>query len=151
MIFCNVMMTLLITALSVYNYWGNWFDPHIEIYNTAVYSSVMLLNMLILAWSVLKIRKTIKSLKNGFPNEKLIKIHLINSCLATLSFFLSIIFLILVEKTGQTDYVINFFNVLVSLIAFAFQLYMDSFLLYVIQRFTRREIRKSETDKVLGR
>ena len=92
-------MTLLIAALCVYNYDGNWFDPRIELYNTAAYSSVMLLNMLILAWSVLKIRQTIKSLKNGFPNEKLIKIHLINSCLAILSFFLSLIFLLLVEKT----------------------------------------------------
>ena len=120
MIICNVMMTLLISALSVYNYDGNWFSAHIEIYNTAAYSSVMLLNMLILAWSILKIRKTIKSLKHGFPNEKLIRIHLINSCLALLSFFLSLIFLLLVDKAGKEDYVINFFNVLVSLIAFAF-------------------------------
>ena len=142
------MMTLLIASLS-FSYKGAWLSDQFLIHEIAIYSSLMLLNTLILAWSVLKIRKTIQSIKNAFPNEKLIRIHVINCCLSQLTFFLLLLFFVWAE--AGKNFMIYFFNVLVSIIAFAFQLYMDMFLLYVIQRFTRPEIRKSETDKVLGR
>lgn len=39
---------------------------------------ISLLNVLVLGYAVIKIRSVVKSLNNSFPNEKFIKLHLIN-------------------------------------------------------------------------
>ena len=155
MLIYNSIMIFLIATLSVCSYqiYKQDFQSssmQAKVINTAFYSSIILVNALVLARSVLVIRKTLQSLHNAFPNEKLIKIHVVNSCVTSITFFLSTFLLMLEAKERQNDK-IKFFNQLAYVIALAFQLYMDMFLLYVIQRFTRLGVRKNEKDKVLGR
>lgn len=80
-----------------------------KVINTAFYSSIILVNALVLARSVLVIRKTLQSLHNAFPNEKLIRIHVVNSCVTSITFFLSTFLLMLEAKERQNDK-IKFFN-----------------------------------------
>ena len=46
---------------------------------TTSYEGILLLNAFILAYAAFRIRKTIKSLRSGFLNEKFIRVHLANS------------------------------------------------------------------------
>ena len=100
MIIYNSVMTLVIAVLSFIDYKEASVSIQGQIYNNSVLSLIILLNTLILAYSVLVIRKTIQSLQNAFPNEKLIRIHLINSCICSFTFLLSTTVSILVEMEG---------------------------------------------------
>ena len=91
-------MTLMIGALSIFDFnKTNWIhdEADAQIYERAFYFGLLLLNTLILTWSVVVIRQMLRSLHNAFPNEKFIGIHVINSCIYTFLFFILTIVLIL--------------------------------------------------------
>ena len=101
MIIYNTVMTLMIGALSIFDYnKNNWVekDDDAQIYERAFYFGLLLLNTLILTWSVVVIRQMLRSLHNAFPNEKFIGIHVLNSCIYTFLFFILTIVLILRSK-----------------------------------------------------
>ena len=97
MLLFNTTMTLLLLALVIFDYKKyDW----IKRQNTAdnldenLHTMILLLNTLVLAFSVIKIRRRIKCLHNAFPNEKFIAIHVINSLIYTLLYFILGIMLI---------------------------------------------------------
>ena len=49
---------------------------------------IFLINVSILAYSVIRIRSIVKSLHNAFPNEALVRVHLINSFVTALIWLL---------------------------------------------------------------
>ena len=68
----------------------------------AIYCSFVLLNTMILAFSVVIIRKILRSLHNAFPNEKFIGIHVLNSFIYTTFFFVQMVLLVL-KDFKQTE------------------------------------------------
>ena len=91
MVIYNAIMTILIGVISVFDYKkDDWIDDgeNAQVEMKAFYCSFVLLNTLILAWSVVVIRKILRSLHNAFPNEKFIGIHVLNSCIYTTFFFI---------------------------------------------------------------
>lgn len=87
---CNSFMTLLIALIVAYDLLKfDWISDHAKAddISKVLFSSLMLFNTLILAFSVVKIRQMLNSLHNAFPNEYLIGIHVINSAIYTLLFF----------------------------------------------------------------
>ena len=166
MIIYNTVMTLMIGALSIFDYnKKDWIgdEDNAQIYERAFYFGLLLLNTLILTWSVVVIRQMLRSLHNAFPNEKFIGIHVLNSCIYTFLFFVLTIVLILrskkqiivdccysIEIADEFEKILFFYQV-IYIILLAFQLYMDIFLLYVISRFTKLTDRGTEQDEVLCR
>ena len=78
----NVIMTLLIAGQSVFNLkCFDWIDSEklAENISENLYEAILLLNAIILAYSVVRIRRAIKSLHNAFPNESFMRVHLANS------------------------------------------------------------------------
>ena len=78
----NVVMTLLLAGYSIYQIGSiHWIRSAQLATNIAeiIFETILLVNAAILAYSVIYIRKAIKSLHNAFPNEKFICVHLINS------------------------------------------------------------------------
>ena len=63
-----------------------------------LYETILMLNAFILAYSAVRIRRTIRSLNNAFPNENLIKVHIVNSFIYA---FLFIFLFIMVVAKGK--------------------------------------------------
>ena len=77
-----VAMTCLIGFQSYFQLKSyDWIDNYklAENIDEIMYESILLLNAFILAYSVVRIRQTIKSLHNAFTNESFIRVHLVNS------------------------------------------------------------------------
>ena len=164
MMIYNALMILMIAASSFFDYmkyqWIDFQDEAIS-YNKLIFFTLMLLSTLVLAWSVVVIRHTIRSLTNAFPNEKLIRIHIVNSCIYSF-LFLILTCLVMVktikqaqvnddytkEKVIQLNKIIVFYEIIYT-IMLVFQLYKDIFLLYIISRFTKPSEYKDEQDEVL--
>ena len=160
----NALMILMIAASSFFDYMKyQWFDFQDEAisYNKLIFFTLMLLSTLVLAWSVIVIRHTIRSLTNAFPNEKLIRIHIVNSCIYSF-LFLILTSLVMVktikqaqvnddytkEKVIQLNKIIFSYEIIYT-IMLVFQLYKDIFLLFIISRFTKPSEYKDEQDEVL--
>ena len=78
----NGIMTLLLAGYSIYQLGSiRWIDSERLATNIAeiIFETILLINAVILVYSVILIRKAIKSLHNAFPNEIFIRVHLINS------------------------------------------------------------------------
>ena len=99
MMIYNALMILMIAASSLFDYMKyQWFNRDEAIsYNKPIFFTLILLSNLVLAWSVVVIRHTIRSLTNAFPNEKLIRVHIVNSCIY--SFLFLILTSLLIVKT----------------------------------------------------
>ena len=105
MVVYNAVMILMIVALGIYNYLMQRWHANVKAftYGLAFYFAIMLVNTLILAWSVIAIRKMLKSLKNAFSNDKFIGIHVINSCIYSLIVFLPTISLMILVETDEKN------------------------------------------------
>ena len=163
----NTAMSLLFLGSVIFHYKKNdWIDQSsiAENIDNNLLTFLLLLNTLVLAVSVIKIRKRIQSLHNAFPNEKFIAIHVINSIIYTVLYFVLGIMIILQNaklqensEDGPTPELelellkIFYFYELIYMIMLVFQIYMDCFLLYLILRFTNSSTRGTEQDEVLGR
>ena len=99
MMIYNALMILMIASSSLFDYMKyQWFNKNEAIsYNKLIFFTLILLSTLVLAWSVVVIRHTIRSLTNAFPNEKLIRVHIVNSCIY--SFLFLILTSLLIVKT----------------------------------------------------
>ena len=98
MIALNTIMALMIGAICLFDYEkSKWIDdPDKELlYNKMLYFAILLLNTLILALSVVKIRSLLRSLHNAFPNEKFIAVHVLNSGIYTFLFLVVSILMML--------------------------------------------------------
>ena len=80
-----------------------------EIISDFFYNAVLLFNAFILACSAVRIRKTIKSLHNVFPNEGFIKVHVANSILYTILYTVYIITVLVLFKIADADDIPNHF------------------------------------------
>ena len=107
----NALMILMIAASSLFDYMKyQWFNRDEAIsYNKLIFFTLILLSTLVLAWSVFVIRHTIRSLTNAFPNEKLIRVHIVNSCIY--SFLFLILTSLLIVKTLKQVEVNNDYTV----------------------------------------
>ena len=108
MIIYNAIMILMIVANGVFYYVKDiWLEQlHMGLaltYSFTLYDTIMLVNTLILAWSVIAIRKMLKALKNAFTNDRLIGIHIVNLCIYLIIGFIQIIPLILIDKTDENN------------------------------------------------
>ena len=107
MMIYNVIMTLMIMAYGIFFYWkGSWFKKSYSVALTfalAFFYALMLVSTLILAWSVVAIRKMLQSLPGAFSNGKLIGIHIFNSCTNVFIVFIVAIPLILLDQTDQKN------------------------------------------------
>ena len=52
------------------------------------YGVILVINVVLLAYAVFRIRLTIKSLSSAFPNESFVRIHLINSFIYTVLYLI---------------------------------------------------------------
>ena len=104
MMIYNALMILMIAASSLFDYMKyQWFNRDEAIsYNKLIFFTLILLSTLVLAWSVVVIRHTIRSLTNAFPNEKLIRVHIVNSCIYSL-LFLILTSLLIVKTLKQVQ------------------------------------------------
>ena len=111
MMIYNALMILMIAASSLFDYMKyQWFNRDEAIsYNKLIFFTLILLSTLVLAWSVFVIRHTIRSLTNAFPNEKLIRVHIVNSCIY--SFLFLILTSLLIVKTLKQVEVNNDYTV----------------------------------------
>ena len=94
----NTGMILLLLFIAIFNYKKfDWIKNQTiaENVDNNLLTSILLLNALILAYSVIKIRRMIKRLHNAFPNECFIAVHVINSFIyAVLYFILGIMIIV---------------------------------------------------------
>ena len=134
-----------------------------EIISDFFYNAVLLFNAFILACSAVRIRKTIKSLHNVFPNEGFIKVHVANSILYTILYTVYIITVLVLFKIADADDIpddnkskkrlrllkAEFFSNMSYIVVDVFTFYMDLFLLYLILRFTKGSKKESGKDKML--
>ena len=167
MLLFNTVMSLLFLGSVIFHYKKNdWIDQGnvAENIDNNLLTFLLLLNTLVLAVSVIKIRRRIQCLHNAFPNEKFIAVHVINSIIYTVLYFVLGIMIILQNaklqensEDGPTPELelelikIFYFYELIYMIMLVFQIYMDCFLLYLILRFTNSNTRGTEQDEVLGR
>ena len=127
---------------------------------------MLLLNAIVLTYSVIRIRRRINRLPNAFPNENLIAVHVLNSFIYTLLQLIVCIIMViqnaklndkeLYQDGPPKELILALFKIfytydLVYIVTLIFQLYMDCFLLYLILRFTNANARDTEKDQLLGR
>ena len=75
---------------------------------------------------------------NAFPNEALVRVHLINSFVISLLWLLITIVSIVGDEVANSIYEdISFYYVVLTLTYDVFSSYMDLFLIYLIFRFTK--------------
>ena len=162
-------MMLLLLFVVVFDYKKyKWVDKpeNAEDIDQSLITLVLLLNAIVLTYSVIRIRRRINRLPNAFPNENLIAVHVLNSFIYTLLQLIVCIIMVLQntklnEKELYPDgppkeLILALFKIfytydLVYIITLIFQLYMDCFLLYLILRFTNANARDTEKDQLLGR
>ena len=157
----NTCMILLLLLVAIFNFKKfDWIENETiaENIDNNLLTTILLLNALILAYSVIKIRRMIKRLHNAFPNECFIAVHVINSFIyAVLYLILGIMLIIQNDKLEEiSEYEqpppelslqllkIFFYYELVYMMTLVFQIYMDGFLLYLILRFTNTNARGIE-------
>ena len=157
----NTCMILLLLLVAIFNFKKfDWIENETiaENIDNNLLTTILLLNALILAYSVIKIRRMIKRLHNAFPNESFIAVHVINSFIyAVLYLILGIMLIIQNDKLEEiSEYElpppelslqllkIFFYYELVYMMTLVFQIYMDGFLLYLILRFTNTNARGIE-------
>ena len=149
----TVLMGLLIAFYQLFSYMSyDWIDSPLLAQNIqeVCNEGILLLNAIILAYSVWCIRQTIQTLLHVFPNESFIGVHLANS------FAYAILYLILgamaIKRRRLNKRIgfnpghelilkyikINFYYDLIFIIIIIFSVYMDLFLLYLVFRFTKR-------------
>ena len=104
MLILNTVMTLLLLAVTIFDYkkfeWMNEPDVAQDI-DQSLTTLLLLLNTLILTYSVIKIRRRINLLPNTFPNENLIAIHVINSFVYTILQF--VVFVVLIIQSYRLN------------------------------------------------
>ena len=66
------------------------------------YESILLLNAFILAYSAHRIRKVYKEFQSNFTNERLVRVHIINSYVLTVLFIFSYVPHMAVERIYST-------------------------------------------------
>ena len=97
----NVTMTLVIGFYCVFQQFSfDWIGNNklAEDIDEIIFETILLLNAFILAYSAMHIRKTIKSLNNAFPNESFIRVHLANSFVYAILYFVLGIMTIMQNK-----------------------------------------------------
>ena len=135
----------------------------LEVY-LALLSIMFLFTFGILFFSVVRIRKTIKSIAYAFPNEKLIKIHFCNFptwtvlVLADTALAYSLLRMGDVDQFSSDDAKLTyaklyFWDGVVTNIQVVFAFWMELFLLYLIWRSTNDNVteRYGVKDLILGR
>ena len=104
MLIFNTAMTLLLLAITIFDYKKfQWMSDHnvAQDIDQSLTTLLLLLNTLILTYSVIKIRRRINLLPNTFPNENLIAIHVINSFVYTILQF--VVFIVLIIQNYRLD------------------------------------------------
>ena len=135
----------------------------LEVYLTLL-SIMFLFTFGILFFSVLRIRRTIKSIAYAFPNEKLISVHFFNFptwtvlVLADTALSWTVIRMGDVDKFSSVDAELTyaklyFWDGVVTNIQVIFAFWMELFLLYLIWRSTNDNVteRYGVKDLILGR
>ena len=143
----NTAMTLACICLGIYTYFRRqWIEDFAlaQFILYAVFFALLLLNTVTLAWSVVVIRRLLKSLDNTFTNENFIGIHLINSCVYMfLLFIITVIEIVEVRNTSKLKSSPNhelevfqekilFADWITYTVILTFQIYYDMFLLYLV-------------------
>ena len=83
----NTAMMLLLLFVVIFDYKKyQWVDKpeNAEDIDQSLITLVLLLNAIVLTYSVIRIRRRINRLPNAFPNENLIAVHVLNSFIYTL-------------------------------------------------------------------
>ena len=116
----------------------------------------MTTSIIIFCIACLKIRHTIKSMSNPFPNECFIIVHLGNFIIYTILSVLSTTLVMFSNNAeGGSDPQLRdlrqmYWSVIGSNLQYAFGVYLDCFVLYLILRFTNETADKTK-DNVLGK
>ena len=103
-LFYNVAMAFLIAGYSVFNLKSfDWINNHklCTNINEILYETILLLNAVILAFSVVRIRSIIKQVHSAFPNENFIRVHLANSFAYAILYFILGIATIFYQKVSD--------------------------------------------------
>ena len=108
-----------------------------------IIEAILLINVSVLAYSVVRIRNIVKSMHNAFPNEALVRVHLINSFIYTLLWLILTLMSVLGATTKDSVSELTFDKLIFYQTTFyciydVFSLYMDCFLMYLIWRFTKQ-------------
>ena len=138
----NIFVAALVGTLSVL-----FLLPHYLTFYLILLSSMLLFTFGILFFSVVRMRKTIKSIAYAFPNERLITIHFINFptwtilVLADTALNLSLLSMGKVNEFSSDEEKLRFKKIyfwdgVVSNIQVLFAFWLEIFLLYLILRST---------------
>ena len=139
---------------------GKYFSLNIA---NILYNVILILNAVILAISAMRLRKTSRSLHNVFPNKGLVKLHVANSIIFTfvyMAWFIANFILFKYDKASKQDggpdarlKVLKawFCASIMNILNRVFICYMDSFLLYLITRFTKISQKKLGRDNILNK